>query len=315
MSHTRRRSLRLFTLFVARVFLLPSLVSAQQPPKDALGDNTVLLTVTVTDAKGRYMTGFGKDNFSVFEDKAQREVSFFDAADEPMSVVLLIDTSASMGRDKIARVKLAVETFIQRGRSENEYLIAEFNNGPRALTDWTSDPRRLSDGLQLIEQRLKTNTALYDACSFALGRLAVSHRRKHVLFVITDGEDNISRTSFKELRRKVQESDALIYAASIVEPYTMGSEGRQAALTELTSQSGGLALFPQTAAELLESAERIAVELQHQYVIGFVPDSGSANASGPRKVKIKLIAPRGLKGMSARAREVYPLPPAKTQAP
>jgi Ca-activated chloride channel family protein len=322
MIHVRTRdagkAARVFlklTLFACHLSLLTVSLSAQQPQPGAPAagaDDTVRLTVTVTDEKGRFVSGLRREHFAVSEGKTRREISLFDDQDEPMSICFLIDVSGSMRPQRIATAKLIVGRFIQMSHPRSEYFIGEFGAQTRALTDWTNDPDRLLDGLrQVAQNRAKGNTALFDACAFALDRLAQGRHPKRVLFIVTDGQDNTSRTSFNELRRRVQGADVLIYAVGIVErgePNFLSVEG-QALLDELTSQSGGVAFFPDGDKKLIGAAERIAIELRHQYVIGFAAGDGGGDKSKWRKVRIKVTPPnKSLKGVSGRSREGYFLP-------
>jgi Ca-activated chloride channel family protein len=320
-ARAARKTARIFPYLILFAIQLPppsvsGLAQQSQPgePVAAAGaDGVVRLTVTVTDEKGRFVSGLGRQHFAVSEGKTAREIKFFDDADVPMSVGFLIDVSGSMRPQRVATARLVVGRFIQMSHPQSDYFIGEFNTRARALTDWTNDPTQLLEGLRGVASGgAKGNTSLYDACAFALDRLAEGHHPKRVLFIITDGQDNTSRTTFDELRRRVQATDVLIYAVGVVErnePSSL-SVGGQALLDELTATSGGFVFFPESDKEAMGVAERIAVELRHQYVVGFsAGEAGGAGKPKLRKVKIKVTpTSKEIGRVSVRSREGYLFP-------
>jgi Ca-activated chloride channel family protein len=130
---------------------------------------------------------------------------------------------------------------------------------------------------------------------------------KRALLLISDGQDNSSRYTFSELRRMLKESDVVVYSIGILSGIdsgsSMGMEG-QGILDELSSVSGGKAFFPNTPAEMDEIFERIALELRHQYSIGYRP-SNFANDGKWHKIKVKISPPRGLPRLFVRSKEGY----------
>ena len=296
----------------------------QAAPNDS---GTLRFTVTVTGAKGGFITGLTKDNFSVWEGKTEREITYFRSDDLPLSVGVLVDVSGSIEARTLAMAKYAVAKFVERSHRDNEYFVGEFNEGRRDLTGWTRDAQEILKGLDKIavpplgsQANLKPRgqTAFYDACAVALEEVARRPNRKHVLLLITDGQDNHSRLTLDQLRRKVKESDVQIYGLSITDlnkrPDYYRVDG-QVILDELATESGGWVYFPGNKRELDESVERIATELRHQYVIGFTP-TNAARGGKWNKVKIKVTPPSGvsLKGSRARSREGY-FSPVTTPAP
>lgn len=276
----------------------------------------VRLVVTVTDGKGRYLVGLDRSHFSVLEGKAAREITAFEGADAPASVGIIVDVSGSMMRSGEA-IRLALGQLVLKGHPENEYFIAEFNTQGRLLTDWTRDAARLEGairdiGATLGGARAQGNTALYDAFNAALARLTRGAHAKQVLVVVSDGQDNYSRTKLRELRRQLQESEVLVYCLGLIDRRNPGAPdvAGQAILAELATPTGGAALFPEGRKETVAAGEWIAAELRHQYVVAFAPGAAGV-AAGPawRKIKIKVAPPsKGVKGVSARSREGYFFP-------
>jgi Ca-activated chloride channel family protein len=264
----------------------------------------VTLTVTVTDTYGRFVTGLGKNAFSIVDDKTQQEITFFSDEDAPVSLGVVFDVSGSMGGDKISKAREALAKFIDTSHARDEYFLIGFNNRAQLLLDHTRDSDALLDKLTYVQT--KGQTALYDATYLGVERVARGVHPKRAILLISDGQDNSSRYTFTELRRLLKESDVIIYAVGIVDGHDdsqLGYTGR-AILEELAGVSGGKAFFPSTSAEMNDTFERIALELRTQYSIGFRPTS-FANDGKWHKLKIKVQPPRGFPRLFVRGREGY----------
>jgi len=264
----------------------------------------VTVNVTLTDMFGRYVTGLGKDAFTVFDNKDQQEIIHFSDEDSPVSMGILFDVSGSMGKEKLGRAREALRHFIDTSHDGDEYFLIGFNSRAQLLMDRTRDSDAMLSKLTFVQAG--GNTALYDACYLGLERVTRGAHPKRALLIISDGQDNSSRYSFSELRRQLKETDVLIYGVGIVERGNTSSldMGGQAMLEELAAVSGGRAFFPETAAEMNEIFERIAIELCHQYCIGYKPKNFSNDGKWHR-VKVKVTPPRGLPKLTVRAKEGY----------
>lgn len=265
----------------------------------------VTLTLTVTDLYGRYVSGLDKKAFTVFDNNQEQEITYFSDADAPISIGIVFDVSGSMSREKIAKSRRALEKFINTSHPADEYSLISFNDRAKLLLDRTRDGEALLQKLTLIET--KGNTALYDAVYLGVERVTRGTRQKKALLVISDGQDNSSRYNFSEVRRTMKESDVVIYAVGILDGRDSGSmEGMQgqAFLDELASVTGGKSFYPQTDIELDEIFERIALELRHQYSIGYTPKDFAPDGKW-HKVKTKVKPPRGLPRLTVRSREGY----------
>ena len=130
---------------------------------------------------------------------------------------------------------------------------------------------------------------------------------KKALLIISDGQDNSSRYNFGEVKRLMKESDVVVYAVGILDPRDStsmtGMQG-QVYLDQLTSVTGGKSFYPQTDVELDEIFERIALELRHQYSIGYLPEKFVPDGEW-HKIKVKVKPPRGLPRLTVRHREGY----------
>ena len=257
-------------------------------------DDSIVLTVTVTDEYGRPASGLIKSDFTV-NDKTPQEITFFSSSDEPISVGIVLDASGSMGTpgdDRFKRIKESLAHFMRQSHQENEYFLLGFNKRPQLLIDWTRDGNAVLEKLGSVET--KFYTAFYDACYLALNKLARGRHPKRVMLLISDGLDNESKYTFRELKRSLKESDILLYAIGML-PGDSGSslsiEG-QSILEELASDAGGKAFFPASGAELNEILKLIGYELRRQYLLGFKP-TDSARDGKWHSVKVKVKLPPG----------------------
>jgi Ca-activated chloride channel family protein len=265
----------------------------------------ITFTVTVTDTYGRYVSGLGKSAFTVLDEKKPQEITYFSDDDAPVSVGVIFDVSGSMSGDKIKRSRDALSKFIQTSHNMDEYFLIAFNSRAQLLLDKTRDGNAVLDKLTFVQTR--NNTALYDACYLGVEKVQRGAHPKRALLLISDGQDNNSRYTFNELRRLLKESDVTLYGVGILSGAdagsSMGMEG-QGILDELASVSGGKAFFPRSNAEMDDIFEQIALELRHQYSIGYKP-TNFANDGRWHKIKVRVTPPRGLPRLFVRAKDGY----------
>ena len=282
-----------------------------QLPEGGVDDKTPVITntdlvsfnVTVTDIYGRFVSGLSKNAFSVFDEKSQQDITFFSDEDAPVSVGILFDVSGSMSGDKVRRARDALAHFIQTSHDRDEYFLIGFNSRAQLLMDRTRDGNAVLDKLTFVQT--KNNTALYDACYLGVERVQRGTHPKRALLLISDGQDNNSRYTFNELRRVLKESDVVLYAIGILGGSDVGSalgmEG-QGIMDELAGVSGGKAFYPHSGAEMDDIFEQIALELRHQYSIGYRAMTFDGKW---HKIKVKVSPPRGLPRLFVRSKEGY----------
>lgn len=286
--------------------------SVTQKPSNDFGQGPVItntdlitVTVTVTDTYGRYVSGLGKGAFTILDEKKPQEITYFSDDDSPVSVGVIFDVSGSMGGDKIKRARDALSKFIQTSHNMDEYFLIAFNSRAQLLLDKTRDGNQVLDKLTFVQTR--NNTALYDACYLGVEKVQRGTHPKRALLLISDGQDNNSRYTFGELRRLLKESDVTLYGIGILSGSdagsSMGMEG-QGILDELASVSGGKAFFPRSNAEMDDIFEQIALELRHQYSIGYKP-LNFTNDGRWHKIKVRVTPPRGLPRLFVRSKEGY----------
>ncbi len=269
-------------------------------PANIRVDTTLILVpVAVNDPLNRPVSGLEKENFRVFEDKVPQPITQFAMDDEPVAVGLVFDTSGSMG-DKLQRSRMAAREFFRISNPEDEFFLVEFDNAPRLRVPLTSDTGTIEN--ELIFSKSKGSTALLDAIYLALHEMKRSKKNKKALLVISDGGDNHSRYSQKEVTNLVRESDVLIYSIGVFGGGTTPEEAGGAGLarphlrtvrrTPVRSQPGGNAGHRQ------EDRHRTAQPL-HPWIL--------AAKSGARR---EVSPHHGAGGAAARAAEIVrPLAP------
>jgi Ca-activated chloride channel family protein len=278
----------------------------QEPDDKPISVKTdlVTLTLTVTDMYGRYVSGLDKKAFTIIDNNEEQEITFFSDSDAPVSIGILFDISGSMNGEKIGKARNALERFINTSHPSDEYFLVAFNKRAELLLDRSRDGEAVLRKLTLVTP--KDNTALYDAVYLGAERVSRGTHQKKAILIISDGMDNASRYNFGEVRRLMKESDVTIYAVGILGSDSSSPEGMmgQSFLDELASVTGGKSFYPQTNVELDEIFERIALELRHQYSIGYTPKDFQPDGKW-HKVKTKVKPPRGLPRLTVRGREGY----------
>ena len=270
--------------------------------------NLVVLHASVVNARGQFVPGLRQENFRVFEDKIEQKLTLFRQEDVAVSLGLVIDNSGSM-RDKIAQVRTAAVTFIKTSNPQDEAFVVNFNDDfyLDTVRDFTTDFGELNDALERIDSR--GSTALYDAVIGSLDHLRKGHKDKKVLLVITDGLDNASRRSLENAVREAQRSDAVIYAIGVFSDDDLKQNRGQmrrarGALTELTTATGGLAFFPDSAADTEALCTQIAHDIRNQYTLAYNP-TNEARDGKFRAVRLDVTPPRGMGKLSVRTRTGY----------
>lgn len=174
------------------------------PGDDEIVINTDLisLTVSVTDTQGHNLLGLEKSAFTVLDDNVPQEI--------PVSIGLIFDTSGSMSGAKIVQARGALAGLIRTSHPRDEFYLISFDSHVYDLLDKTRDADALLARMTYVQPH--GNTAVYDAVYFGIGQLERATHPKRAIILISDGEDNSSRHTLNELRRRLQESDTIIYA-------------------------------------------------------------------------------------------------------
>jgi len=274
------------------------------PDQIRLDTDLVTFTVTVTDPYNRLVTGLDKQHFEIFEDKVRQVIAFFNDEDVPVSLGIVFDVSGSM-KGKLDRAREALKAFIDTSHSDDDFFLVGFNQRANLLAEFT-DGDSLSNKLTLVAP--EGQTAVYDAVYLAIEKVKQGRHNKRAVLLISDGQDNSSRYSYGELRKQLKEAGVQIYCIGIVElgggsGGTLDLQG-QAILEEIAQTTGGKSFFPRSAAELEDMTTRIALELRHQYSIGYEPTNVKRDGQW-HKIKVQVKPPRGLPALRVQHKEGY----------
>src|ERR1700674_3690016 len=249
----------------------------------------VLIPVTVTDPMSRFVTGLDKDNFKLFEDKTEQEITQFSSEDAPLSVGIVFDTSGSMGA-KLQKSRQAVAQFMKTANPQDEFFLTQFSDRPEIVQDFTKETEEIQNRLTFTES--KGNTALLDAVYLALSQMKKAHNPRRAILIISDGGDNSSRYTESEVKNAVREADVQIYAIGIFEAFgvrgrTLEESNGPRLLSEIAEQTGGRHFEVDNLAELVDVAAKIGTELRNEYVLGYSPKNAARDGKY-RRVLVRL---------------------------
>lgn len=290
------------------------LMTAQDQPKKSQGPftlnvevNLVVLHVSVMDEKENIVKNLRPQDFFIFEDKVQQELSLFRQEDVPVSIGMVIDNSGSM-RTKRERVNKSALTFARTSKPEDEFFLVNFNDQAFIDQDFTRNRQDLTDALDAIDAR--GGTALYDAIYLSLEHLKEGREDKKVLLVVSDGEDRDSRYKFESVLDYARESNASIYVVGLFDKEEERTRAQQRAiknLKELAAETGGKYFFPESLDEVETICTEIAYEIRNQYTLGYRPSNQRRDGTW-RGVNVRLNNTHGAKKLVARTKRGYYAP-------
>ncbi|MGA2738732.1 MAG: VWA domain-containing protein [Bryobacteraceae bacterium] len=262
----------------------------------------VVLNVSVFDRDGKVVRDLGQSAFTVYENGEKQTVKVFRQDDVPISLGLIIDTSASM-TDKRDRVASAALAMVKASNPQDEVFIINFNESAVLANDFTNNTKDLEKALRNLDA--KGETAMRDALLLGIEHLRHrAHRDKKVLLVVTDGEDNSSVETQAHLVEVAQQNDVIIYAIGLLgaeEPESAARAKKQ--LTELTQQTGGQSWYPSDVGEIANITPQIAHEIRNQYILAYSPTNLAADGTF-RKIHVDVDLP----GAMVRTRSGYYAP-------
>jgi Ca-activated chloride channel homolog len=299
------------TLLMLAVLSLSAIAgySKQKPQVPyTISDNVdlVLLDASVKDPSGGYITGLAKDAFRVTEDGRPRQITTFANVDAPVTVGLVVDNSGSM-RLKRPEVILAGLAFAKESNPRDEFFVVNFNDfvvhGLAPSTPFTDDLQTLRAALYYGKPAGKT--ALYDAIAAALQDLQKGHHDKRTLIVVSDGGDNASKISQRELMTLIQSSRATIYTVGMVDQGDADFNPRL--LRKVAAISGGQYFQPPTVDEVIPLFKKISKDIRSRYTIGYVPDETNTK----RRIRsVKITAQSEGRKLIVKSRTSYMIAPA-----
>jgi len=316
-----------YTALFSLLTLVCAAAQAQKKPStpeqdvEVLRINTNLVTVpvSVADRQGRFIAGLKEPQFHLYENGVEQKIAFFDNAESPFTVALLLDTSDST-KARLGEIQQAALAFLDQLRENDRVLVVCFDNQIRVASEITSDRQKLRDAIG--QARTGGGTGLYNTVDEVVNQRLkkISGRKAVVLF--TDGVDTSSTgATYESTLYKAQEIDALVFpiqyntytdltastnmANSNMQVLTAKGERMDVAyaranryLRSLSDRTGGRFYNAESVKRLTEIFSAIAQELRQQYSIGYYPAEGGKNE---RTIKVKVDAP----GVTVRARKAF----------
>jgi Ca-activated chloride channel family protein len=288
---------RLLTAAVALGSALSAVLLAQEPTFKT-GTEIVSLFVTAADAQGRLVPDLTQDDFEVYDNDKPQPIVYFENIIQPISVIVMLDTSGSM-TGSIALLKQAAEQFFIRMLPADKGRVGAFNDKIEISTHFTNNRDALIGDLKELD--FGNGTRLWDAVHLSLEEMAGIEGRRVVL-VFTDGADTASRTRFSAVVDKARMDEAMVYAIGLESVYFDGQRMVRSqpdgGLRKIADETGGGYFELKKTTDLAPTFTRVAQELHAQYVMGFTPTQLDGKV---HKLSVRIKKP----GMTARARRSY----------
>jgi len=271
-----------------------------------VGIEIVSVNVTVTSSDQRFVGDLTPDDFIVLENGVPQPLRHFAKSGIPLSMALLIDTSASMA-DVLPLVQDAASGFVRQFTGGDVASIIDFETRVEIGQALTAD----SDALERAIRGTRTGggTSLYNALDVALRELGEPIRettgppRRRVIIVLSDGADTSSAVTYDQVLDRAVRSETIIYGISLGAGQRSGAplegDSGELILRRLARQTGGRAFFTDEAKDLARFYGQIRDELANQYSLGYEP-TGSADGKW-RRLEVRVRRP----GATARTRAGY----------
>jgi len=294
--------------------------SASQPsasqPAPAVQSDTVIrvnvrlvrMLVTVKDASGQLVGSLNKSDFNVYDNGVKQDISVFDReTEQPLSVAMLVDTSASTGiemRYELDSVSRFLRVLLSEGNPEDTVALYSFNSDVTLHSGYTRRFHRVDQMLKQLKS--EGGTSLYDAIFLASHDLEYRNGR-HVMVLVTDGGDTTSTVNYHQALESAQLADTLLYPVLVI-PITNDAgrnTGGENALTTLAAGTGGHVFTPSLGAQLDRAFDDILRELRTQYLIGFYPRNVPPATDRFHTLKVAVSAPAANRGLRVSTRSGY----------
>jgi len=254
----------------------------------------VRMLATVRDSGGALAGGLKREEFRIVDSGVPQELAVFEATTEqPLSVAILIDCSASTYRAKrteLDSVRAFARSLFAGGNAADSMALYSFNAVVTQETAWTRSAERVERALARLQS--DGATSLYDAIALSAHDLAVRSGR-HVSIVVTDGGDTFSKNNYQQALEAAHAADAILYAVIIV-PVAEDpgrNTGGEHALISMAASTGGRAFLPGTQKELDEAFGEILRDLRTQYLLGYYPHGVASTRDRFHEVKLALARP------------------------
>jgi Ca-activated chloride channel homolog len=283
-----------------------------------ISTNLVTVPIGVMDHQGRFVSDLKEEQFHLFEDGVEQKIAYFESAEKPFTVALLLDTSDST-QFKLKDIQDAALVFVDQLRPDDRVMVAAFDKSISILAKATSDRGVLESAIR----RAQTGggTGLYNAIDVIIRHRLSRIRGRKAIVLFTDGVDTGTKgPTYESTLHLSEELDALVYAiqyntydetarkALDMDAQAMTAKGErldvayaraERYLRLLSDKTGGRFYSAASQKHLREVFTTIARELREQYSLGYYPKSAGQDAE--RRIKVKVSVP----GVAVKARRGY----------
>jgi Ca-activated chloride channel family protein len=306
-------------LLLAIILLSISSIStfAQDDDSISVETNLVTLNVAVTDKNGNYIKDLKSEDFVVYDDKTKQQIEQFSSEDAPVYFGIVYDLHSTTD-ERSQNVLAALRQFTGQLKKTDDYFVTVFNERGSLTTDFVPNAEHIRTNLS----NTATTNSLYDAVYSATEKMRGHKDSKQILLILSDGKDDASRHSLKELRQRLRSVNLPVYTVNFNDAserlwnYSDIYRGQQwraldvyeanelnkAALAEISKTSGGQS-FDKTIYNrlyLYTIFTKILTEVENQYIIGFYPETSDGKwhklkvgLSGEKSKTLKLSNRKG----------------------
>jgi len=272
---------------------------------------TVTVPVMVTTKDGQFISTLKQDNFKIYEDGVQQNISSFEVTEAPITAVLLVEFASTNYAFMIDALR-ASYAFAQSLKKNDWVAVEYYDIKPQILVDFTQDKAAIYGALNQLRIPGFSETNLFDALYDTLDRLDRVEGHKYVILIST-GFDSFSKLTLDQITKKIKNThDVTIFPISIgwiartmweanggAAPHGMGipinnmdylqADNEMQTFAKLT---GGKFYQPRFQAEYPEVFQEIAGDIRHQYQISYRPTNTKLDGTY-RKLKVEVVAPNG----------------------
>jgi Ca-activated chloride channel family protein len=279
---------------IAVILLAAATLLAQNSAIFRANVSLVRVLATARTQAGQIVGTLTREEFEVYDNGVKQQISVFEhQTEQPLSVVLLVDTSGSTAKELKFESDAAsrfLRALLAEGSPQDRAALYSFNWQIREEVNFTHDLRPLDARLKLLHG--EAGTAMYDAIYLAAQHLEPRQGRK-VILVVTDGGDTTSTKDVHKALEAAQLADAVIYAI-VAMPITNDAGrniGGEHALQFMADGTGGRTFLPAMGPELDKAFAAILTELRTQYLLGFYPREVPLTKNRFHSLEVRVLRP------------------------
>ena len=278
------------------------------PQVDLRVDSSLVqIPVHATSLIGTSITDLLAPDFRVFEDGIQQKIAYFVKQDAPLSVGLVFDSSGSM-TNKIGKSAQAAAAFFMTANTGDEFFLVEFGEKPKLQMPFTSDSDQIYR--KILHSRPFGRTSLIDAIHLALLQMKNARNSRKALVILSDGGDNHSHLTRREIKGVLLEANVQMYAMGIFDDlikHTPEEENGPRLLDEFAFETGGYVYPVKNIDDLASVGATLGNALRNEYLLGYFP-SNSTRDGKYRNVKVSVDTLPGTPPLNVSYRHGYYAP-------